>query len=167
MDSSRHSISVSSPFWLPVVALAVALIVACSSGDGEDAPATPSPTETSQPATLTPSPTTVTEASPTPTVALPSVTPIVGATAPDGDRILEAVKTFSDTVGPRVAGTENERIAAGLIADWLDQMGYEVRLQEFGVGTELGRSSALTLDGPDMQTVPTLPFSISGGGEER
>jgi aminopeptidase YwaD len=87
---------------------------------------------------------------------------VVGVAEPDGERILEAVKTFSDTVGARVAGTETERIAAGLIADWLDELGYDVELQEFGIGTEIGRSSSLTIDGPDTQTVPTLPFTNSG-----
>lgn len=167
MDSSRRVPSLRTFSWLPAIALAVCLIVACSSDDGADAP-TPVPAASATTA-VEPSPSatqaTETAAAPTPTVELPSVTPIAGATEPDGERILEAVKTFSDTVGPRVAGTEGERVAAGLIGDWLKQMGYEVELQEFGIGTQIGRSSGLTIDGPDMQTVPTLPFSNSGDGE--
>lgn len=132
-------------------------MAACSSSNADDA-ATAGASATP----VGPTPAIETEATPTATVPLSAVSPVVGVAEPDGERILEAVKTFSDTVGARVAGTETERIAAGLIADWLDELGYDVELQEFGIGTEIGRSSSLTIDGLDTQTVPTLPFTNSG-----
>ena len=86
----------------------------------------------------------------------------MGEAEPDGERILEAVRTLSVTIGPRVAGMESEKQAAAIIADWLGQMGYDVSLQEFTIGSEIARSSSLTVDGPDAQTIPTLPFANSG-----
>ena len=167
MKSSKHSFVRRSLFWLPAVGLVALLAVACSSSDSDDAePGSASATPVAPSASAEASPATPGNGeSPTATVPLPSVSPVVGAAEPDGARILEAVRVFSDTIGARVAGTENERIAAGLIADWLDELGYDVDLQEFGVGTELGRASSLSIEGPDNQTVPTLPFSNSGSGE--
>ncbi len=152
--------------------LAALLLAACGGSDAAGT-TTPAPSLTTTVPATTPdvptpeaSPTaaiaTTPEPLPTSSLPLPTVSPIVGAAQPDGDRILEAVKTFSDTIGSRVAGTENERIAAGVIADWLDQMGYDVHTQAFPIGEEIARQSSLTLDGDDPQTIPTLPFANSG-----
>jgi aminopeptidase YwaD len=96
---------------------------------------------------------------------VPQVSPVVGAPEPDGDRILETVRTLSVDIGPRVAGLESEKQAANVIAGWLEGLGYEVNLQEFPIGREIARSSALTIEAPDAQTVPTLPFANSGASE--
>ena len=172
MASGKRPLILRSFLLLPAIGLLAALIIACSSSDGRSA--TDGRDATSPGGNVTPALATATaelpasassgDAGPTATPPLPAVSPIVGVAEPDGERILQAVKTFSDTVGPRVAGTENERIAAGLIAEWLDELGYDVEVQEFGIGTEIGRTSSLTIDGPDMQTVTTLPFTNSGAG---
>jgi aminopeptidase YwaD len=160
----------SRSFLLVPWLLAAVLLAACGGSDTADTP-TPAPgltatapattPEASPAPSVTTTPTTP-DALPTSSIPLPTVSPIAGDAEPDGDRILEAVKTFSDTIGSRVAGTENERIAAGVIADWLDQMGYDVKLQEFPIGEEIARSSSLAVDGDNPQTVPTLPFANSG-----
>jgi aminopeptidase YwaD len=141
--------------------------MACFGGDDDDADSggVPTPPATAGPSGATPPPATTTNeagATPTATVPLPAVSPVAGDSEPDGARILEAVRTLSVTIGPRVAGMDSEKQAAAVIADWLREMGYEVELQEFPIGSEIARSSSLTVDGPDAQTIPTLPFANSG-----
>jgi aminopeptidase YwaD len=143
-------------------------LLACSGDGGDDEPAGAPTTEATgggAVATATSpagSPTSEAGAPPTATVPVPTVSPVVGDVEPDGDRILDAVRTLSVTIGPRVAGFDSEKQAAALIAEWLRKMGYEVRLQEFSIGNEVGRSSSLSIEGPDAQTIPTLPFANSG-----
>jgi hypothetical protein len=95
-----------------------------------DAPAVPSATSEAAPGG-------------TATVPVPEVSPVTGRAEPNGDRILEAVRTLSVTLGPRVAGMESEKQAAAVIAGWLEELGYEVRLQEFPIGREIARSSRM------------------------
>ena len=42
--------------------------------------------------------------------------------------------------------------------------GYEVRLQQFAIGRENARASALSVNSGEPRTVPTLPFERSGSG---
>ncbi len=163
LEANKRPLFPRSLIFLTAPLLVAVFLVACGGSSPSDAGTTPvadaptsAPSETATALPETPEPL------PTSTIPLPTVSPVVGAAEPDGDRILEAVKTFSDTIGPRVAGTENERVAAGLIADWLDQMGYDVRLQQFPIGAEIARTSSLSVDGADSQNVPTLPFANSG-----
>ena len=169
MAVKRFSFVLWSRGTVAAFVLASLLAIACSSsgaGGGTGGNASVATGSGAPPSETSPAPTVTTEnevdATPTATIPLPDVSPVVGSTEPDGERILEAVRTLSVTIGPRVAGMESERQAAAIIADWLGQMGYDVRLQEFAVGNEIGRSSSLTVEGPDTQTIPTLPFSNSG-----
>jgi aminopeptidase YwaD len=134
------------------VAIAGVLLAACG---GSSSP--PGPTSTP---TLAPLPTAIDEPTSVPSLA-PTTQPSIGSSAgePDGDRILEDVITLS--AGPRSSATERERIAAEEIADRLRDLGYEVTVQEFSVGSEQGRASVLNLISPAERTVPTLPLANS------
>ena len=130
------------------VAAAGLFVIACG---GSSAPA---PTAT---ASVSPSPTETASASPPPSVTI--APPSSGALEPDGNRILDDVKTLS--VSPRSSATQKEEVAANAIADRLRKLGYEVTIQEFSVGTQQGRSSDLNLVSPTQRTVPTLPLAGS------
>ena len=137
--------------WLSI-GFAGLLVAACG---GSSSP--PEPTATP---TLAPLPTAIDEVTAVPSLA-PTTQPSAGSSAgePDGARILEDVITLS--AGPRSSATERERIAAEEIADRLRDLGYEVTIQEFSVGTEQGRASVLNLISPTERTVPTLPLGNS------
>ncbi|MFC7366466.1 MULTISPECIES: M28 family peptidase [Bhargavaea] len=51
----------------------------------------------------------------------------------DAERIYADVRYLSETIGPRVAGTAEEREAASLIQDRLESYGYEIEVQEFSI----------------------------------
>ncbi|WP_040226170.1 M28 family peptidase [Bhargavaea cecembensis] len=51
----------------------------------------------------------------------------------DERRIYEDVRRLSVDIGPRVAGTEEERVAAGMIRERLQSYGYEIDVQEFAI----------------------------------
>jgi aminopeptidase YwaD len=134
-----------------LIATAGLLIAACGGSS--------SPTPTATPTTA-PLPTAIGEAAATPSLS-PTTQPAASSSArePDGNRILDDVVTLS--VGPRSSATQLEEIAANEIADRLRGLGYEVTLQEFSVGTEVGRSSVLNLTSPAERTVPSLPLANS------
>jgi len=139
---------------------AVALLLAACDGGSS---ASPAPTATDPAATPTTQalPTAIGEANATPPSLSPTTQPATagGATEPDGARIFDDVVTLS--VGPRSSATDLERIAAEEIADRLRELGYEVTIQEFTVGTEVGRSSVLNVTSPEERTIPTLPLENS------
>lgn len=88
------------------------------------------------------------------TRAPPSAAPsAAGAVQPSGARIFEDVKTLTDDLGPRSSGTEREKAAADFIADRLRSLGYDVSLQEFSVGNQIGRDSKLDVLSPQANVV--------------
>lgn len=109
-----------------------------------------------------PSPTTAaTSTAVAPTGAAAATTaPSASVRQPDGDRILADVKLLSDG-GPRSSATNLETEAANLIASRLRNLGLEVTIQEFSVGTQQGRSSVLGVISPNQRTIVTLPLANS------
>ena len=144
--------SLSPKGLLIFIGFAGLLLAAC---DGSSSPApTTTPTTVALPTAIAQSDATPPSLSPT-----TQPTPPGSATEPSGQRIHEDVVTLS--VSPRSSATELERVAAEEIADRLRGLGYDVSIQEFSVGTELGRSSILNLVSPGQRTVPTLPLENS------
>ena len=131
---------------------------ACTSTAGSSEP--PSPTSTAPAST----PAQSVNASPTTIAATPTLGFSLGPDRPSGDRILELVRALSVSIGPRPAGSDSELAAAQYIAGLLDSFGYEVELQEFPIGREVARQSALVVNSPQEQTIPSLPFANSGTG---
>src|SRR5690606_20696044 len=50
---------------------------------------------------------------------------------PDAARAMEHIRHLSEGIGPRAAGSEEEREAADYIAEQLQSAGYETELEEF------------------------------------
>jgi aminopeptidase YwaD len=84
-----------------------------------------------------------------------------GELTPNGSRIFEDVKVLTDELGPRSSGTEREKRAAEFVAGRLRDLGYEVSLQEFSVGTQAGRDAKLVTTSTTPGTVPSLPLGNS------
>lgn len=51
----------------------------------------------------------------------------------DAEKALQHIKYLSQTIGPRVAGTKEERQAAQYIKSQLDKLGYNTQTQEFDI----------------------------------
>jgi len=51
----------------------------------------------------------------------------------DARKTLEHIRYLSETIGPRVAGTQQEREAAGYIQKQFEKLGYDVKVQTFGI----------------------------------
>lgn len=96
----------------------------------------------------------------------PTATPsfVLDPARPNGERILELVRALSVTIGPRPAGSDSELAAAQYIAGLLRSFGYDVELQEFPIGREVGRQSALRVNAPQERTIPSVPLANSGTG---
>lgn len=61
----------------------------------------------------------------------------------DSRKALEHIKYLSETIGPRVAGTAEERQAANYISKQFEQLGYDVEVQTFEINNVV---SELTVD---------------------
>ncbi len=61
----------------------------------------------------------------------------------DARKALEHVRYLSQTIGPRVAGTQEEREAANYIKNQFEKLGYDVKVQTFGIENVV---SELTVD---------------------
>jgi len=61
----------------------------------------------------------------------------------DGERALETIRILSEEIGPRVAGTEEEWIAANYIKRELEKLGYPTEIQEVPISNVV---SSLTLN---------------------
>lgn len=98
--------------------------------------------------------------------ALPARTPSEATAAPfagtDTDRAFAHIVALAGDIGPRVAGSAEERRAAHYIAAQLEAAGYAVTLEPFPVEGTIDRSQ-LTAAGGD--TVPAIGMSGSAGGE--
>lgn len=66
-----------------------------------------------------------------------------------------------------MAGSAQESAAAEFIAARLAGLGYEVRVQEFPAGSELGRQSRLSVLSAPPSTIPSVAFALSGAGTAR
>jgi aminopeptidase YwaD len=137
---------------LALLFLSSLLVLAAACDGGAETP--PDPTS---PAVAEPSP--QANAQPTETPATQTA-----LERPDGNRILEYARQLSQTIGPRVAGTPNEKAAADYIAEQLRSFGYEVELQDFAISEDAGRDSALSVRAADSQTIPSVPFQGSAAG---
>ena len=147
--------------FLAALALAAALLASCTDGAG-DAPtgeATPAPTATpiaTATATVaTPAATAL--ADPTPTSTPPAE---VRARA---ERTFEHLRVLAVEIGERVAGTEEERMAAAYIASQFEAAGYVVTLEEFGVEFQITEGS-VSIEG-EGAPVPGFPLAESPSGE--
>jgi len=133
----RRSVKVAFASFLFAVGLALA---ACGGASSREDAALP-PTASPEPAA------TATQA------------PVAADIQPDGQRILKDVQDLA--TGPRPSGSNVEREVAERLAARLRSLGYEVTLQQFPVGTEMGRSSKLGILSPTVRTIPTLPLANS------
>ena len=77
----------------------------------------------------------------------------------DADKALKHIKYLSETIGPRVAGTEEERQAAQYIKAQLDKLGYNTQIQEFDIQNIIAQ---LTIDSMNNQTVKGNAATGSG-----
>lgn len=77
----------------------------------------------------------------------------------DAERIYSDVRYLSETIGPRVAGTAEEREAASLIRERLESYGYQIEVQEFSIPDKMVGHLA-TSNGDEVKA--TFP---SGSGE--
>jgi aminopeptidase YwaD len=106
---------------------------------------------------------TYTAVAPEPTVT-PSPVPQANPIEPDGERIMAHVRHLADVIGPRPAGTSEERAAADYLAEHLRSYGYEVELQSFPVVTESSRSTRLSVISPNPRSLPSVALARSGSG---
>jgi aminopeptidase YwaD len=134
-----------TPWRLAALSLPLAvLLAACSDGRAPAAGPTPEPTATS-------------EAPPPAAVPGASQAPV----EPDGERILGYVRTLSEEIGPRPAGTAAEQRAIDFISGLLRSFGYEVSVQDFPISNEAGRDSRVEVTSPSPQTLTSLPLARS------
>jgi aminopeptidase YwaD len=128
--------------WLALFLLPVLLLlVGCGGGrPAQDPPATPA-----------------LQASATATAA-----PARAALSPNGERILADVQRLASVSRP--AGSAEEQQAAEFIAERLRKLGYEVTISEFAGGSQLGRTSSLTVGAATDGTIPSVVFIESGEG---
>jgi Iap family predicted aminopeptidase len=121
-----------------IAALALAL-GSCSGGDDGGESAT------------VPSPSPAATASPT---AAPSATPdALADPAPDGNRAYEHVRHFTQAIGARVAGTENEIEARDYAKRVFESYGYDVQVQEFPFDGTRYRSASVQSDAGEIAAV--------------
>jgi aminopeptidase YwaD len=169
LGAGKLKLALAALLAVAILAVAGVVVLAGSSWDGDNdsavastatKPAATEPADTVGPAGTATAGATVESTAP-PTTASPGPSKSDDA-QPDGERILDDVKTLSDGTGPRAAGTEAEMQAATIIAERLRGDGYEVSVQEFSIGTQIGRSSSLSVTAPSAKTVPTLPVENTG-----
>ena len=154
MRASRRVFVISS---LILLCLATACSNTASSSDKTATTTAISTQESTNPASTS---------TPPPASTAPIATPgfSLDPDGPNGERILELVRALSVNIGPHPAGSDNELAAAQYIAGLLRSFGYNVELQEFPIGREVGRQSALKVNAPQERTIPSVPFANSGTG---
>ena len=137
-----------------VIALTMALVAACSSGntDGTDA----------SPDTAGPSPSPDTAG--TPTEAESATAPPSAIDAPfdhDIEKAMEHVRVLSVAIGPRVSGSPEAQQTVSYIADAFRKYGYSVEVMEFDYPTRF-RQATVTVNGETIEGV-----SLNGGVSPR
>ncbi|MBM7095451.1 M28 family peptidase [Bacillus sp. H-16] len=80
----------------------------------------------------------------------------------DTDRVMDHIYYLTEEIGPRVAGTEEEKETAAYIQDQLEEYGYDVSTQEFDIANRL---SGTLISGEDEFAIRISPGSASTGEE--
>ena len=162
---------------LPLVAVAFLVLIACGGNVQETAPAPPTvapPTLTAvvptpapiQTATPTPPPPTSTPVPPTPT---PTATAVLTPPAQTADTLLEE-KAFSflehltDEYSPRESATDEELAAALFLRNRLEDLGYDVYIQDFDVSRLQAKVEYTPGSGAAPNVIETLPIGGSAEG---
>lgn len=140
-------------------ALSLAVVSACSAGPT----AAPSAWVSTTPAATTGTPDARTTPPPRAT-ALSKATETV-STGGDfsADRALAHIDYLSNTIGPRVGGTDGERAAAEYIAGQFRAYGYDTTIEPFSFPGFIDRGSSLTL--PDGTGPGVRALHLSAAGE--
>ncbi|CAH2213521.1 M28 family peptidase [Tepidibacter aestuarii] len=79
----------------------------------------------------------------------------------DANRVLKHIRYLSEEIGPRVAATKEERLAAEYIKDELEKYGYDPQMQEFSYDTTKGE---LTVDSDEIKTLASDQSAIKEEG---
>jgi len=90
--------------------------------------------------------------------------PAETAPALSGDEARRHVTALSDTIGSRVAGTDNQRRAADYLAEQFRALGYATTLQPFTITSYDDRGSMLELGGAGGQAIAATTLQSSTGG---
>jgi len=77
------------------------------------------------------------------------------------DRAMEHIKELSQTIGPRVAGSDQETATVEYIAGQLRALGYDVQVQDFAYEGDRWRAGQVTAGG---QTFESFTMTGSPGG---
>jgi aminopeptidase YwaD len=112
--------------------------------------ATSAATETAPPATRTPAGTAATSAA--------------AAAEPSGEEALRHVRVLAGEIGPRVAGSAEERRAADYIAGLLRGYGYDVELQSFPIEIFVSRSVGVQVAAPTQEPIRAAALTGSASG---
>ncbi|MCS7296334.1 MAG: M20/M25/M40 family metallo-hydrolase [Chloroflexota bacterium] len=110
-----------------------------------------------------------TAATPTDTAAAPGpgATPTAADLGPPefvADRAVAHIHELAVVIGPRVAGSGNERRVAQYVRDALAQYGYSAEVQSFRVRDQALRAGAVDTG---RERIDALPLGASGSGEAR
>ncbi|MFT9495655.1 M28 family peptidase [Anaerosolibacter sp.] len=81
----------------------------------------------------------------------------------DADKVLKHISYLSETIGPRIAGSEEEREAAEYIKDEFEKYGYDTKMQEFPFYSIA--DAYLSVDGTELEfEVPDLSGGTDADG---
>jgi aminopeptidase YwaD len=143
-----------------VLVLGVALVACDRRQPVAQAPATAAtaPPDSAAAAAPTTAPATATS----PAAAAPP-TP-AGVAEPSGAEALQHVRVLAGQIGPRVAGSPEERRAADYIAGLLRRYGYEVELQSFPIEVFVSRSVSVQVVAPVQESVRAGALTGSAPG---
>ena len=178
--------SLKNRLTLPLIAAAALVLIVCGGEAQELAPASPTsgpPTSTPAPAQtatpLPPSPTpippaptaTAVPSSPTPTPPTPTATAVPAPPAQTTDTLLEE-KTFAflehltAEFSPRESATDEELAAAHFLRNELEDLGYDVYIQDFEATRPFAEVRFARASDADSDVIETLPIwgSIEGTG---
>lgn len=107
-------------------------------------------------------PTTAPATATSPAAAAPP-TP-AGVAEPSGAEALQHVRVLAGQIGPRVAGSPEERRAADYIAGLLRRYGYEVELQSFPIEVFVSRSVSVQVVAPTQEPIRAAALTGSAPG---
>ena len=82
----------------------------------------------------------------------------------DADKALNHISYLSETIGPRIAGTKEERDAAQYIKGQFEKMGYDVKVQKFPISNVV---SNLTIDALKGRLIKVNTATGSGYTDEK
>lgn len=141
-----------------LLALSLVPVVACSSDP------TPSPTPSLAPTSATATSTRSAETTPTPASTAPAspTAAVVTGGGFSAERALQHIDYLSNTIGPRVGGTDGERRAAEYLAEQFRSYGYDTTVEPFSFQGFIDRGSSLTLPDGAAPAVRALRFSGAG-----